>query len=86
DDTLTPETAIFASIFNGLGIFPAVMASVLCGGGAFAKGRQPVSPQPFVFGAFALGFFSVGPYLALRNYLPEVDAEGEEVSAVEVRA
>ena len=85
-DDITPETAIFSSMFNGLAVFPAVMASLLCGGGAFTKGRQPVPPQPFVFGAFALGFFAVGPYLALRNYLPEVDSEGEELSAVEVGA
>ena len=60
------------------------MASLLCGGGAFAKGRQPVPPQPFVLGAFALGFFAVGPYLALRNYLPEVDGEGEKMPPLEV--
>lgn len=59
---------------------------MLIGGGAFGKGRQPVPPQPFVFGAFALGFFSVGPYLALRNYLPRaVMEEGEEPSLAEVR-
>lgn len=84
DDTFGPETAVFSSIFNALGFLPAMMASLLCGGGAFAKGRQPVPPQPFVFGAFALGFFALGPYLALRNYLPEVDSEGDEVSTLEV--
>eukprot|EP00904_Undaria_pinnatifida_P006522 jgi/Undpi1/29/HiC_scaffold_1.g00029.m1 len=70
-DTFGPETAVFSSIFNALGFLPAMM------------GRQPVPPQPFVFGAFALGFFALGPYLALRNYLPEVDSEGDEVSTLE---
>lgn len=85
DDAVVPQTALFASIFNALGVLPAIMASMLVGGGAFGKGRQPVPAQPFVFGAFALGFFSVGPYLALRNYLPESPDEGEEMSFLEVR-
>ncbi|CAN0074465.1 unnamed protein product [Ascophyllum nodosum] len=72
-----PQTAIFSPVFNALGLVPLVFASLLCGGGAFGKGRQPVPPQPFVFGTALLGFFAVGPYLALRNYLPEMDAEEE---------
>lgn len=60
-----------------------MLPSILCGGGAFSKGRQPVSPQPFVFGALALGYFAVAPYLAFRNYLPEMEA-GEEPTLVEV--
>lgn len=79
-----PETALFSGVFNGLGVLPAVFASLLCGGGAFAKGRQPVPPQPFVFGAFGLGFFALAPYLALRNYLPEME-EGEDPTFLEVR-
>lgn len=64
------------------------MASMLVGGGSCQKGRQPVPALPLVFGAFLLGFFSVGPYLALRNYLPErgeEEEEEEEMSTVEVR-
>ena len=80
-----PQTAIFSPVFNALGLVPLVFASLLCGGGAFGKGRQPVPPQPFVFGTALLGFFAVGPYLALRNYLPEMDAE-EEPTLLEVRA
>lgn len=83
DAGVVPQTAVFINIFNALGVLPAVMASMLVGGGSFRKGRQPVPAQPFVFGAFALGFFSVGPYLAVRNYLPERE-EGEEMSKVEV--
>lgn len=81
-----PQTAVFVNVFNALGVLPAIMASMLVGGGAFGKGRQPVPAQPFVFGAFALGFFSVGPYLAVRNYLPGSPDEGEEMSLVEVRS
>lgn len=84
DDAVAPPNAVFVNLFNALGFFPAIMASMLVGGGSFQKGRQPVPAQPFVFGAFALGFFAVGPYLALRNYLPEQE-EGEEMSTVEVR-
>lgn len=82
DESPGPETAIYYSIFNGLGVLPAVFASVLCGGGSFGKGRQPVPPQPFVFAAFALGYFALGPYLAVRNYLPKID-DGEEASLLE---
>lgn len=78
-----PQTAVFYNIFNALGFLPAMMASMLVGGGSVRKGRQPVPALPFVFGAFALGFFSVGPYLAVRNYLPEQE-EGEPMSTVEV--
>ncbi|CAN0057655.1 unnamed protein product, partial [Hapterophycus canaliculatus] len=81
-----PETAVFSCIFYAFAYVPVTMASVLIGGGAFGKGRQPVPPEPFVFGAFALGFFSVGPYLAARNYLPRAAMEdGEETSKTEVR-
>ncbi|CAB1120956.1 unnamed protein product [Ectocarpus sp. CCAP 1310/34] len=79
-----PETAIFTAVFNALGFLPAITASMLVGGGSFAKGRQPVPAPPFVFGAFALGFFSLGPYLAVRNYLPQAAGdEGEEMSTLE---
>eukprot|EP00752_Nemacystus_decipiens_P014794 g13171.t1 len=81
-DAAAPPNAVFVNLFNALGFFPGMMASMLVGGGSFQKGRQPVPALPFVFGAFALGFFSVGPYLALRNYLPERE-EGEEMSTLE---
>ncbi|CAM9386876.1 unnamed protein product [Scytosiphon promiscuus] len=80
----SPETAIFSCFFTALAFLPGAIASVLIGGGAFGKGRQPVPPQPFVFGAFALGFIAVGPYLAVRNYLPRsAMEEGEEMSTLE---
>ncbi|CAM9325133.1 unnamed protein product [Ectocarpus sp. 12 AP-2014] len=84
DGPVMPETAIFTAVFNALGFLPAITASMLVGGGSFAKGRQPVPAPPFVFGAFALGFFSLGPYLAVRNYLPQAAGdEGEEMSTLE---
>lgn len=85
DSAVVPETAIFTCVFNALGFLPGIMASMLVGGGSFGKGRQPVPAPPFVFGAFALGFFSLGPYLAVRNYFPQAARdEGEETSTLEV--
>ncbi|CBN78927.1 hypothetical protein Esi_0157_0006 [Ectocarpus siliculosus] len=84
DGPVVPETAIFTAVFNALGFLPGIMASMLVGGGSFGKGRQPVPAPPFVFGAFALGFFSLGPYLAVRNYLPQAAGdEEEEMSTLE---
>ncbi|CAM9389117.1 unnamed protein product [Discosporangium mesarthrocarpum] len=65
----------FYAVFNLLGVIPIVMFSLLCGGGAFKSGRQPVPPVPFIVGSLALGFFSIGPYLTLRNWTPEWDGE-----------
>jgi hypothetical protein len=55
--------SIFAGIFNSLGVLPAIYASLLLPGSK----DQRVPALPFVLGSFAFGFFSVGPYLALRN-------------------
>lgn len=55
--------AIFAGVFNSLGVLPAIYASLLLPGSK----DQKVPALPFVLGSFAMGFFSVGPYLALRN-------------------
>eukprot|EP00667_Euglena_gracilis_P016142 EG_transcript_16857 len=55
--------AIFLAIFNCLGIMPACYAAVLLPG---ARGQR-LPALPFVVGSFALGFFSLGPYLALRE-------------------
>ena len=59
-----PSSPVFTSIFNALGILPAVYASLLLPG---SKLGQRLPALPFVLGSFALGFFGVGPYLGLRN-------------------
>lgn len=56
---------IYSMVFNLLGIYPAMYASLLLPGAGGNK--QNIPAQPFVFGSFALGFFALGPYLALRN-------------------
>eukprot|EP00903_Cladosiphon_okamuranus_P020227 g18566.t2 len=81
-DTDSPVNSVFYYLFNELGVLPGIIASVLVGGGSFRKGRQPLPAPPFVFGAFLAGFFALGPYVALRNYLPERE-EGEEMSTLE---
>ena len=53
----------FATIFNLLGVYPAMYASLLLPGSK----NQSIPAPPFVFGSFALGFFGLGPYLALRK-------------------
>lgn len=69
-------------VFNSVGALAAVFGPILVGGGAFRGGKQVVPPLPFVFGAWGLGFFMLGPYVALRNYVPEGD--GEEAGPLEV--
>jgi len=56
---------IYSTIFNLLGVYPALYASLLLPGAGGKK--QTIPAQPFVFGSFALGFFGLGPYLAFRN-------------------
>ena len=53
---------IFVCIFNLLGVLPIIYASLLLP----AAKKQSIPAAPFVFGAFALGFFATGPYLG--NY------------------
>lgn len=60
--------AIFVALFNSLGIVPAVYASLLLPGSK----DQKVPALPFVIGTFALGFFAMGPYLALRSLNSDV--------------
>ena len=61
DGTVTP---VFSALFNSLGILPAVYASLLLPG---ANKKQKIPGLLFVISSFALGFFGVGPYLALRR-------------------
>jgi hypothetical protein len=60
DGTVNP---IFVAIFNLLGVYPALFASLLLP----ASKKQPIVAWPFIFGAFALGYFAEGPYLAFRK-------------------
>ncbi len=55
-------------IFNMLGVLPFVYASLLLPG---ARDQKPVPAAPFCVLSFALGFFALGPYLALREFRPE---------------
>jgi hypothetical protein len=61
DGTVTP---VFSALFNSLGILPAVYASLLLPG---ANSKQKIPGLLFVISSFALGFFGVAPYLALRR-------------------
>lgn len=80
--------AVFYALFNAMGVMPALYAAVLIpagrsggGGGVAGSGRSggsfpPRLPAwPFVAGSFALGFFALGPYLALWTPAPPVASE-----------
>jgi len=54
---------LFVTVFNALGILPAIYASLLLVGGK----NQKLPAFPFVFSSFFLGFFAIGPYLFLRE-------------------
>lgn len=58
------SNALFVFLFNALGIIPATLAALLLPG---AK-NQKIPAFPFVFSSFFLGFFAIGPYLALRKW------------------
>ena len=60
-------SAIFAAVFNSLGVLPAVYGALLLPGGK----EQKIPAIAFVSAMFAGGFFAIGPYLALRNYRTE---------------
>lgn len=55
---------------------------ILVGGGAIRRGRQMVLALPAMIAGWGLGFLTLGPYVALRNYTPEGD--GEDPGLVEV--
>ena len=58
---------LIISLFNLMGIWPAVYACVL-----FADGRgQRLRAFPFVLGSFAVGAFILLPYLIFRNPNPQ---------------
>ena len=82
---------VFAALFNAMGVMPAIYAALLipAGRSGGAKGEEgsfafpPRLPAfPFVVGSFALGFFALGPYLALwtpapaSESLPESERDG----------
>lgn len=58
---------IYFSIFNLLGAIGAVYVALL----APAEDEQPVPLGPFGFASLFLGYFGIGPYLALRNFCPQ---------------
>ena len=60
-------SSIFAAVFDSLGVLPAVYGALLLPGGKQNK-LPPIVP---VSAMFAGGFFAIGPYLALRNYVTE---------------
>ncbi|EKX53142.1 hypothetical protein GUITHDRAFT_161179, partial [Guillardia theta CCMP2712] len=63
---------IFFAVFNLLGVWPAVMASLLF---PLKPISQKLPASPFIFGSFALGAFALTPYLALTSYGPETDKD-----------
>lgn len=70
-DPFSPAVpSIFVAIFNALGLMPFVYTSLLLPGS-----RDQIPPTwPFTLASLALGFFALGPYLALRRYRPFPDA------------
>ena len=60
-------SVIFASVFNSLGVLPAVYSALLLSGGK----QQKIPPLLPCLAMFAGGFFAIGPYLSLRNYATE---------------
>jgi hypothetical protein len=61
----------FFCLFNALGVLPFVYALLLLPGSK----DQKVPALPFVAGSFALGFFGLGPYLALRESRETIEEE-----------
>jgi hypothetical protein len=75
DGSVSP---IFVALFNSLGIIPVIYSSLLLPG---SKNQSPPA-APFLVASFALGFFGLGPYLALRQYRD--DPESTEVKMSEL--
>lgn len=63
DDTIP---SIFVAIFNVLGLMPFVYSCLVLPG---SRDQSPPA-APFCVASFALGFFAIGPYLALRRFAP----------------
>ena len=61
------EPSIFFSIFNALGVVPAIYAAVLLPG---AKDQKPVPPALIATSFFA-GYGGLGPYLIFRQPRPD---------------
>ena len=55
---------LFVVVFNLMGVWPAVYASLLLPG---TRDQKPVPALPFLAGAVAFGMFALSPYLALRE-------------------
>ena len=61
--------AFFTVLFNWMGVWPAVYASLVLPG---ADDQRPVPALPFLAASVAFGMFALSPYLALREYRGEV--------------
>jgi hypothetical protein len=53
----------FFALFNLMGVWPMVLASLLA--------NDPKWKWPFVLGSFALGAFVLGPWMVLRSWAPQ---------------
>lgn len=63
---------LIVALFNILGVFPIIYASLLL----FDGRMQKIRAYPFVLGSFAAGAFAILPYLALRR--PNQDFTGQK--------
>ena len=61
DGSINP---IFVAIFNMLGIYPAIFASILL---PSVEKPNKLTSALFIYGSFIAGFFSLGPYLGTRE-------------------
>lgn len=64
-------SAIFVSIFNTFPVINIIYASLLLP----ATKKQSLPAPIFLIGQFAFGFFTLAPYLALRNIVTDISAE-----------
>ncbi len=76
---------VFSALFNAMGVMPALYAALLVpagrsggGGKSNEDGKLAFPPRlpafPFIVGSFALGFFALGPYLALWTPAPSAES------------
>lgn len=69
---LSEVNDLYLSVFNCLGVVAGVYAALLMP----AESKQPkLNPLIFSIFGFAFGFGALGPYLALRKFVPRVSRE-----------
>ncbi|WP_353258576.1 DUF2834 domain-containing protein [Prochlorothrix hollandica] len=71
-DGLNP---LIIALFNLMGVWPLLYCGLLFGDGQ----QQKIPAWPFALGAFAVGAFSVLPYLALRKPCPRFQGQPNRV-------